>query len=161
MDVDNRFNTDLEYVLAGQYRVESKEIRDDANSFIFRQRPHSQLTASQARNQTVVNESIRKDKAYCFMKNLHGSPPYYQCTFNELLAMVRQLGTPTWFLTLTAADLKWPDLIGIIAKQHGVIIQMMRLINSLFKISPIGLGVTQLWLLGTLSIDSTSFGINF
>ena len=34
--------------------------------------------------------------------------------------MVRQLGTPTWFLTLTAADLKWPDLIGIIARQHGV-----------------------------------------
>ena len=63
LDVDNRFNTDLEYVLAGQYRVESKQIRSDANSFIFRQRPHSQLTASQARNQTVVNESVRKDKA--------------------------------------------------------------------------------------------------
>ena len=120
LDVDNRFNTDLEYVLAGQYRVESKQIRGDANSFIFRQRPHSQLTASQARNQTVVNESVRKDKAYCFMKNLRGSPLYYQHTFYELLAMVRQLGTPTWFLTLTAADLKWPDLIGIIARQHGV-----------------------------------------
>ena len=120
LDVDNRFSTDLEYVLAGQYRVESKQIRNDANNFIFRQRPHSQLTASQARNQTVVNESVRKDKAYCFMKNLRGSPPYYQRTFYELLAMVRQLGTPTWFLTLTAADLKWPDLIGIIARQHGV-----------------------------------------
>ena len=98
LDVDNRFSTDLEYVLAGQYRVESKQIRNDANNFIFRQRPHSQLTASQARNQTVVNESVRKDKAYCFMKNLRGSPPHYQRTFYELLAMVRQLGTPHGFL---------------------------------------------------------------
>lgn len=35
--------------------------------------------------------------------------------------MVRQLGTPTWFFTLSAADLKWPDLIRTIAQQYGVI----------------------------------------
>ena len=34
--------------------------------------------------------------------------------------MVRQLGTPTWFFTLSAADLKWPDMIQTIAKQYGV-----------------------------------------
>ena len=35
--------------------------------------------------------------------------------------MVRQLGVPTYFLTLTAADMKWPDIIGIIARQYGVV----------------------------------------
>ncbi len=35
--------------------------------------------------------------------------------------MVRQLGTPTWFLPLSAADMKWPDMIQTIAKQYGVI----------------------------------------
>ena len=49
------------------------------------------------------------------MKNVRGSPPYYQRTFYELLAMVRQLGTPTWFFTVSAADLKWPDMIRVIA----------------------------------------------
>ena len=34
--------------------------------------------------------------------------------------MIRQLGTPTWFFTLSAADLKWPDMIQTIAKQYGV-----------------------------------------
>ena len=34
--------------------------------------------------------------------------------------MVHQLGTPTWFFTLSAADLKWPDMIQTIAKQYGV-----------------------------------------
>ena len=44
----------------------------------------------------------------------------YQHTFYDLLAMIRQLGTPTWFFTLSAADLKWPDMIQTIAKQYGV-----------------------------------------
>ena len=51
---------------------------------------------------------------------MRGSTPYYQCTFYELLAMIRQLGTPTWFFTLSAADMKWPDRIQIIARQYGV-----------------------------------------
>ena len=34
--------------------------------------------------------------------------------------MIRQLGTPTWFFTLSAADLKWPDMIQAIARQYGV-----------------------------------------
>jgi len=38
----------------------------------------------------------------------------------ELLAMVRQVGTPTWFFTLSAADMKWPDMIQITARQYGV-----------------------------------------
>ena len=63
---------------------------------------------------------MRNDKAYRFMKNIRGSPPYYQRTFYDLLAMIRQLGTPTWFFTVSAADMKWPDLIQTIAKQYGV-----------------------------------------
>ena len=41
--------------------------------------------------------------------------------FYELLAMIRTLGIPTWFLTLSAADMKWPEVIQSIAKQYGTI----------------------------------------
>ena len=34
--------------------------------------------------------------------------------------MIRQLDTPTSFFTLSAADLKWPDMILTIARQYGV-----------------------------------------
>ena len=34
--------------------------------------------------------------------------------------MIRPLGTLTWFFTLSAADMKWPDMIQIIARQYGV-----------------------------------------
>ena len=35
-------------------------------------------------------------------------------------AIIRQLSTPTWFFTFSAADLKWPDMIQTIASQYGV-----------------------------------------
>ena len=93
---------------------------DDGNNFAWRQKPSRQFTAAQARDQTLLSQYVRKDKAYSFMKNIRGSPPYYQRTFYDSLAMIRQLGIPTWFFTLSAADLKWPDMIQTIARQYGV-----------------------------------------
>ena len=122
LDVDGRFARDMDYLFVAQYIVESKQILDDGNNFIWRQKPGRRpLTVSQVRSQESLNEFIQKDKAYRFMKNVRGSPPYYQRTFYDLLAMIRQLGTPTWFLTLSAADMKWPDVIKTIAKQYGTI----------------------------------------
>ena len=33
--------------------------------------------------------------------------------------MIRQLGVPTWFLTLSAADMQWPEIIQSIGLQYG------------------------------------------
>ena len=93
---------------------------DDDNSFIWRQKPTRHLTASQAKDQAVLSQCVRNDKAYRFMKNIHGSLLYYQHTLYDLLAIIHQLGTPTWFFTLLAVDLKWSDMIQTIAKQYSV-----------------------------------------
>ena len=93
---------------------------DDGNNFIWWQKPTSHLTAFQAKDQAVLNQCVCCDKAYRFMKNICGTPPYYQRTFYDLLAMIRQLGTPTWFSTLSAADMKWPNMTQTTAKQYGV-----------------------------------------
>ena len=121
LDIDRRFARDLDYMFAAQYIVESKQVHDDASNYIWRQRPSSRLTAAQVRNRVVIVEHMRNNRAYAFLKSVRGSPPYYQHTFYELVAMQRQLGTPTWFFTLSAADMKWPEVIQIIARQHGVI----------------------------------------
>ena len=39
----------------------------------------------------------------------------------DVLAMIRPLGLPTWFFTLSAADVQWP-VIQTIARQYGTII---------------------------------------
>ena len=120
LDVDGRFARDLDCLFVAQYIVEANQVSSDANNFIWRQKPSRQFTAAQAKDDTFINQFVRTNKAYSFMKNVRGSPPYYQRTFYDLLAMIRQLGTPTWFFTLSAADMKWPDMIQTIAKQYGV-----------------------------------------
>ena len=45
------------------------------------------------------------------MKNIRGSPAYWQNELYELLVMLRTLGIPTWFMTLSAADLHWTEMI--------------------------------------------------
>ena len=37
----------------------------------------------------------------------------------EVLGMVKQLGIPTWFMTLSCADLRWPELFQIIGRMQG------------------------------------------
>ena len=48
--------------------------------------------------------------SYMFMKNIRGTVAYFRNGLNNLLAMLRSLGPPTLFVTLTADDLHWPEL---------------------------------------------------
>ena len=42
----------------------------------------------------------------------------------DLLAMFKTLGPPTFFITLTAEDMNWPDLLYVLAKRAGMDISM-------------------------------------
>ena len=73
------------------------------------------------KNPQHLQNLFKKERAYSFLKNIRGSPPYWQKMFYEVLAMIHTLGIPTWFLTLSAADMKWPEVIQSIARQYGTI----------------------------------------
>ena len=46
-------------------------------------------------------------------------PAYWQDHFYDVQAMLQTLSIPTWFLTLSAADLHWPEMIQAVAVQFG------------------------------------------
>ena len=123
LHADGRFARDVEYLLAAQYAVESKQVNDQVyialrqtQGRLFR---GEALTAGNIRNQQVINQMIRTNDAYCFLKNVRGTPPYFRKVMYDVLAMIRQLGLPTWFITLSAADMQWPDVLQTIARQYG------------------------------------------
>ena len=66
---------------------------------------------------------IVKDEAYHFMSTIKGTPAYWKDVLYEVLAMVKQLGLPTFFMTLIFADLHWHELISIIATLNKEIIK--------------------------------------
>ena len=53
------------------------------------------------------------------MKNIRGLPAYWQHELYDVLAMLCSLGILTWFLTLSAADLHWLEMIQVVALHLG------------------------------------------
>ena len=51
------------------------------------------------------------DNGFFFLKQLRNSPQFLQQKKRELLAAVKQLGVPIFFVSLSAADLRWKPLL--------------------------------------------------
>ena len=101
--------------------IEQKKVSDSMNIALRkihgRTMKASQLKSNNA--QGLIKDLISKDQAFLFLRHIPGSPPYWQRFMYEAVAMVQQLGIPTWFRTLSCADLRWPELFQIIAKIKG------------------------------------------
>ena len=75
------------------------------------------LTASDLRsNVQRLQNLVFQNQAYLFLRHLPGSPPYWQKFMHEVVAMVKQLGIPNLCMTLSCADLRWPELFQIIGR---------------------------------------------
>ena len=61
-----------------------------------------------------VREFITTDQDCSFMSCIKETPAYWKKFLFDVLAMVKQLGIPTFFLTLSCADWRWNEQISII-----------------------------------------------
>ena len=114
-----RFAMNPEYLFFAQFIIEQKKVSDSIN-IALKKLQGQPLTASQFRsNEQCVKNLIFKDQAYLFLRGIPGSPPYWQKFMYEVIAMVQQLGIPTWFLTLSCADLRWHELFHILSRVRG------------------------------------------
>lgn len=62
-----------------------------------------------------VNNLVRLDGYYIY-QSLGNSSPYLESRIKYVFAMIRQLGLPTWFMSLSSADTKWTDLLNILSQ---------------------------------------------
>ncbi|XP_026422477.1 uncharacterized protein LOC113318524 [Papaver somniferum] len=53
-----------------------------------------------------------------YAKQIRGMRAYWYSRLKELIEMVKQLGSPTIFFTLSAADLQWPELYAILDPEN-------------------------------------------
>ena len=54
------------------------------------------------------------------MSSVKRTPAYWKQFLYNILAMVKQLGIPTYFLTLPCADLRWEELPYIINRLNNL-----------------------------------------
>jgi hypothetical protein len=63
--------------------------------------------------------NARVNDLHVYMKCLRGYASYWNTAKSDLLAMIRQLGAPTWFITLSANDINWDDMMkNLLYAQH-------------------------------------------
>ena len=105
LNYSRRFATNPEYLFFAQFIIEQKKVSDSMN--IALKKVHGQsVTASQLRNNPErLTNLICQDQAYLFLRQIPGTAPYWQKFMYEVIAMVKQLGIPTWFMTLSCADI--------------------------------------------------------
>ena len=104
----------MEYLFCAQYISDIKQIQGVTYLAIClscgRTPDGQMITAGMLQNPTALRQLVQTEQTYKFLKNIRGSPAYWQHELYDVLAMLCSLGIPTWFLTLSAADLHWPDI---------------------------------------------------
>ena len=85
LKVDVRFTQNIEYIFCAQHIVDLKQIQSDANLAIRlsqgRLLSGQKVTAGILHNHEALQQLVRTKQAYKFLKNIRGSPAYWQ---NEL-----------------------------------------------------------------------------
>ena len=65
-------------------------------------------------NDDNLQRMVEDDEAFKFLKQVRSSPAFWQQKQRELMSMIRQLVCATFFLTLSAAETKWLELLRIL-----------------------------------------------
>lgn len=65
------------------------------------------------------NQLLRvSESCWAFLRGIRGTAAYWAAARQQLFAMIRSLGSPTWFLTLSAAETRWDDLFIALSDQE-------------------------------------------
>ena len=95
--------------------LQMRTIRDQVGIALKKVKSAKKVTAKDVREE-LISELVHKDKAYKILGRVRGSPPYFERLAKDIHAMIRQLGPATFFITLSAAEPKWPELLRQLGK---------------------------------------------
>ena len=115
--VDRRAAQSVPNIFFKHKKLQMKQISDKVNLAIRRcKNKGKKITAAEARNPAYLDKLVNLDEGYYIFRQLRNSPPYLEARKKDIFAMIRQLSLPTWFISLSAADTRWTDLLKMLAK---------------------------------------------
>ena len=117
-----KFAADSDYIFFAHSLLQKVQLSSQINT-AMKKVISNNLTArmSSKKFKQRVKELIAKNKGFSFMSSIKGTPTQWKTFLHQVLGMVKQLGTPTFFLTLSCADLRWNELmISIIFKLNDI-----------------------------------------
>lgn len=103
LGVDPRFRNDKTYLMFIFLVKEMIELKRSRVTFFRKARVHYKGRHDFLK-EADRDEILRHDIGYSAFKLMRGTPPYFQYKKQSVMAMIRQLGPPHLFLTLSAAE---------------------------------------------------------
>ncbi len=77
------------------------------------------MSAIEALDKSNMDDLVSRNKAFLVTKKVRSTPGYFHSAKLDLWAMIRQLGIPTLFMTFSAGEAYWVELIILLVKlQH-------------------------------------------
>ena len=106
LNYTQKFSSDSDYIFFAHSVMQKLNLNNQIN-IAMRKVTSSQVTAGMLNSN--FNEKVKKfivsDQVFTFMNSIKGSPAYWKKYLFDVLPMVKQLGVPTFFMTLSSADL--------------------------------------------------------
>ncbi len=121
--IDNRCAKDTSYIFFAQFVTEMHMATSSMSIQLRKAKPMTRdgrrINCSLLQDKQELEKLVNNKEATRFMQPLRGTPAYWEKTLRDLFAMLRQLGTPTFFCTFSAAEMRWPEVITAIKAQQG------------------------------------------
>ncbi len=121
--IDNRCARDTSYIFFAQFVTEMHMATSSISIQLRKAKPMTRdgrrINSSLLQDKQELEKLVNNKEATRFMQPLRGTPAYWEKTLRDLFAMLRQLGTPTFFCTFSAAEMRWPEVITAIKAQQG------------------------------------------
>ena len=116
---DGRFADDPRFRFFAFNTVMRHDALRAGNLYVRRNEDLQGKTVGQLRDMVREQPSLTRNIMFYGAK-LQGTRQYWGARLGELLNMIDQLGLPTLFLTLSAADFHWPDLFRLLLDSEGL-----------------------------------------
>jgi hypothetical protein len=98
--------------------IESVSVSDSITFSLKKARPDD-VSVLSLQNPEILLKMFKDDEMFVSFKHIRGTPQYWKEMQHDMLAKIRHYGPYTFFISCSAADFHWPELIQIVAKQYG------------------------------------------
>jgi hypothetical protein len=94
----------------------NEKVKSAVRICLRKKRGKNKVTASQIKDPNYVDSLMDRDEGYAVFKNIRSSPSFWKRQTQKVTAMVRQYGKCGFFITLSAAETRWPELLVTLKK---------------------------------------------
>lgn len=93
----------------------------------------SDLSVGALQNPDYLQRMFKEEEIFATFKRIRGTPQNWKDMQLDMIAKIRHFGPYTFFISGSAADFHWPELIQVVARQYGEFFDLDYIENSMDK----------------------------